>query len=1313
MTEKKKSPEEEKLSLDVPDASLFPALQEDGAKRASASSPEKRSPAKDTFTRGLKGLVDPKSLLEADSSASSSNVEKGPLLPNPPPTHLLRLGFDGPMPTQGDLNAVSASLTEIAPEPLTPFSALSGSWERWGGAAFLDPRRVEPPPHTSPISAQPTQKVSSSGNAPNRPASAQPTQKVSSSGNYQTFSEVVREQSRSLWEQPQEPAPSPQPAPSSSQIQPDPSLAQPAPSSSQIQPDPSLAQPAPSSSQIQPDPSLAQPAPSSLQMQPDPSLAAQDPLTPIAAVASLSLQEGQGAAPKGPFNAGTSPSSTMWPASEPSSPHEDGSFSAAFWAIVEDAPTSPDDDLPPPASHVQASPYQPSPRPLVDPLKPPSPPSTQSHFDRASAPFDPRRNPALDDAEGHSPAPTFHPYALADSRDFGKRSPSGGYAIMEQDETQLEDLSKPAMPAESKSAWDTSTRNKAKSVELSAPPTRTSSTKIETNIQEATQASPTRTSSSKIETNIQEATQASPTRTSSSKIETNIQEAAQSSRSLAAKEREVQLLRAAQPTDEMPTFTLWPETEEPKPHRTNPASAVWPSLNESAAPPVHASSAAFWSLAEPEPATSQKTTLPSVKAPSDPSLAQIVLTDASDLLELSDFSDVSELPDPSNDPQFLHLANPSAISDVPNPSRHPNLSEMSDAMRFADSSDLSDVMEFSDASDLSDVMGFADVSSRNDAPALRRDASVLKHWQQPSEMAQAMAMWGEAPHAPAALPVVDSPPTQRPSSHRREVRQSAGDTLEEPTVSETRSSKKPTPQEAKRKAMIDHPHDPTDPSLQDGSRKRRSTPSYADLDVVRKLQSMWMLPPELQAYEREDRVAIGDTGIHPVVGQRGTNPMVPPLAKAARGESGPLPSADLSQKIDLSKSTEAPNDTEQAEIALVVSIAQQKLPKPPAAEIRRTVLPEYKQRAAGDAILRRVQARYESIQVMSEDAMWQIELVRDLDLKRTVAIKRLKPEMHIPHAVLRMAEEVQIMAGLAHPNIPEIHDVGVDEQGRYYFVMEHLKGETMRSILKKLASGDVRYQKRFPLQTRLLIFREVLRAVEYAHRKGILHRNLNPAHVVVGARDEVKLLGWELAYKFHSMGQDPEPMGAEAMDAIFAPMAPIPGLVTSEVFRTRDGRIQGSPAYMAPEQIRNLSLLIDERSDVYGLATLFYEWIGLRYYLGPKKTLDDLSEGIVREEPVPLHLLRSNAQPDLPWSVSQFATRALQKDPNQRFGSAAEMRAALEAVIVGGGITHNGTLPRALRFLEERPIWAGSLLILFVCTLILSGVQIATWLRAF
>jgi hypothetical protein len=162
MAENKKSPEEEKLSLDAPDTSLFPALQDGAEDGTLAPSTEKRNPTKDTFTRGLKGLVDPKSLLEADSSASSPNTEKSPLQPIQPTYLPLRLGLDGPVPTQGDLNAVHSPLTEIAPEPLTPFSALSGSWERWGGATFPNHRQTQPSsPRTTP--QQNAQKESTTG----------------------------------------------------------------------------------------------------------------------------------------------------------------------------------------------------------------------------------------------------------------------------------------------------------------------------------------------------------------------------------------------------------------------------------------------------------------------------------------------------------------------------------------------------------------------------------------------------------------------------------------------------------------------------------------------------------------------------------------------------------------------------------------------------------------------------------------------------------------------------------------------------------------------------------------------------------------------------------------------------------------------------------------------------------------------------------------------------------------------------------------------------------------------------------------------
>ncbi|MCB9643630.1 MAG: serine/threonine protein kinase [Myxococcales bacterium] len=1023
MTEKKKPSENEKLSLDAPDASLFPALYDEGDTEQGGPSPRKTmNPNKDTFTKGLKGLVDPKQFLEADSSP---NTTLQPPLPQPPPSRL-RLGFhDGPVPTQGELNAVTAPLTEIAPEPLS-----GSSWERWSGSGRVPYSSTSSPAVPSALQDEP--------------------EPVFSSGNYQTYAETVREQYKNLRGQAEASSPADTQDPYASLSR-----------------------------------ALAD-------------RTAPPRVTPHEVDRRLGVRGGEH------LPQGNTPSSTMWPAMEDPELPDDGTFSAAFWAIVEDVPLASDDE------------------------------------------------PSMGGGPTESNA-SFHD----DIWDPKKRSPSGGHSYFVQEDAPPEDLRKSA------------------------------STHVDAFTKQA----------------------------------------------FSAKEHEVQMLRSAQPTDEMPSFTLWPEREDISPQRT-PSSTMWPSLGESTTANAHPNSpsSAFWALGDAiEPAHSQKSTLPTMKA-------------------APDLGDLPVAPQIEDDSPIFLLEKPV----------HPSTSssyEEEEAKREAHEGRA--------------FLDLTDVAPELELPAL----PLVGH-----ELVESSVELHDPVFAPPSfLPAVELPHLDElPYLARGNESRFGNDTHEEARIVGSVSYAAPRAQGMRRQEMPEYTSGSDESLSMEHKHKRRSSPSYADLDVVRKLQAMWMLPPELQAYEHEHSPALGDTGIHPMVG------------------------------LEISHEPIEHNFSDPS----LVLLEQQILPSMPPSERRQTIFPLLKKTPEGDAIQRRTRPRYESIQVMSEDAMWQIELVRDFDLKRNVAMKRLKPDMHVPHAVLRMAEEVQIMAALAHPNIPEIHDVGIDEKGQYYFVMEHLKGETMRSIIKKLASGDVRYHKRFPLQTRLFIFRELVRAVEYAHRKGVLHRNLNPAHVVVGARDEVKLLGWELAHKFQAMGQDPEPLGAEAMDAIFTPLSPIPGFVHSEVFRTRDGRIQGSPAYMAPEQIQNLAPLIDERSDVYGLSTIFYEWVGLRFYLGAKKTLDDLSEGIVYEEPIPLHQLNLNTQPRVPSAVSSFAIRGLQKDPNKRFASAAEMRAALEDVLAGGNGKQAGMLSYALRFFEERPIWFVSFLIFFACTLILSGVQISEWIRA-
>src|SRR5262249_60463772 len=141
----------------------------------------------------------------------------------------------------------------------------------------------------------------------------------------------------------------------------------------------------------------------------------------------------------------------------------------------------------------------------------------------------------------------------------------------------------------------------------------------------------------------------------------------------------------------------------------------------------------------------------------------------------------------------------------------------------------------------------------------------------------------------------------------------------------------------------------------------------------------------------------------------------------------------------------------------------------------------------------------------------EVVLVNDRDIERQVALKRLLPELQDPALLARFVDEIRIVGRLEHPNIVPIHDVGVDELGRYYFVMKYVEGETLESIIEKLAAGDPAYVRTYSYERRIEIFLGLLHALEYAHSHGVVHRDVKPANVMVGRYGEVVLMDWGIA----------------------------------------------------------------------------------------------------------------------------------------------------------------------------------------------------------
>jgi serine/threonine protein kinase len=314
---------------------------------------------------------------------------------------------------------------------------------------------------------------------------------------------------------------------------------------------------------------------------------------------------------------------------------------------------------------------------------------------------------------------------------------------------------------------------------------------------------------------------------------------------------------------------------------------------------------------------------------------------------------------------------------------------------------------------------------------------------------------------------------------------------------------------------------------------------------------------------------------------------------------------------------------------------------------RRTlsVLPQVEMGAGGEVrLVHDPRDRYRRLGVVGEGGMGVVERAEDVDIGRPVAIKRLLPEASHPLGVARFVGEVRIVGSLEHPNVVPIHDVGLDAEGRYFFVMKYVEGETLGEVIEKLRRGDPEAHAAWPFERRAEVMIAVLRALAYAHARGVVHRDVKPDNIMIGRFGEVWLMDWGIA---HKLG-DPEP-GASAQRAD----DPTAGLI-------------GTPAYMSPEQVRCEP--IDPRSDLYAAAVTLHEFIGLKHYLAKRAdNLLGLLDAVEREVP---QIYGPGAydtphQGPPPIELQMVCARGLEKDPAKRYQSAAEMIDGLRAYLEG------------------------------------------------
>lgn len=277
---------------------------------------------------------------------------------------------------------------------------------------------------------------------------------------------------------------------------------------------------------------------------------------------------------------------------------------------------------------------------------------------------------------------------------------------------------------------------------------------------------------------------------------------------------------------------------------------------------------------------------------------------------------------------------------------------------------------------------------------------------------------------------------------------------------------------------------------------------------------------------------------------------------------------------------------------------------------------------------------------------------RDARLGRTVAIKVLPASFSSDRDRLqRFIQEARAAAGLNHPNILSIFDIG-EEHGAPYIVSELLEGETLRD---RLRTGPI------PVRKAVDFALQAARGLAAAHEKGIVHRDLKPENLFLTDDGHLKILDFGLAKLTRPEGE------SGAAEAATVQAVTEPGLV------------MGTVGYMAPEQVRGKAA--DARSDLFAFGAILYEMIsGKRAFHG--ETAADTMSAILKEDPPELSETARNVPPGL----ERIVRHCLEKNPAQRFQSARDLAFDLDVLTEVSGTPRSGSLPSVV----QQEIRAGS-----------------------
>ncbi|MGA9632423.1 MAG: serine/threonine-protein kinase, partial [Candidatus Acidiferrales bacterium] len=276
--------------------------------------------------------------------------------------------------------------------------------------------------------------------------------------------------------------------------------------------------------------------------------------------------------------------------------------------------------------------------------------------------------------------------------------------------------------------------------------------------------------------------------------------------------------------------------------------------------------------------------------------------------------------------------------------------------------------------------------------------------------------------------------------------------------------------------------------------------------------------------------------------------------------------------------------------------------------------------------------RYEILAAAGHGSMGNVYKARDRETGEVVALKLLKPEIASDQAMMdRFKNELLFARKITHKNVCRVHEFN-RLGGIAYTSMEFVEGESLRSALNRVGS--------FPFRKTLDLVLQICSGLKEAHAQGIVHRDLKPENIMIDAQGNVKIMDFGIA---------------RSMEAV----------------TKLTGSMVGTPAYMAPEQVAGKP--VDYRTDIYSLGLIQYEmFTGTAAFRADNAVAVALKQ--MRESPVPPHEI----DPQIPVGIERAILKCLEKEPEKRFQSIAELEGALQHQRIPSTTTLAAAAPAAV-----------------------------------